>query len=71
MPTYEYRCTDCEHDFALNASVAEYDDGLNAQCPKCGSDKVQRRLGSVMISGGSSVSNPTGSGCCTPGGGCC
>jgi putative FmdB family regulatory protein len=71
MPTYEYRCTDCDHDFALNATIAEYDDGLDAQCPKCNSEHVQRRLGAVMISSGPAPSDGAAGGCCTPGGGCC
>ncbi|MFO8233639.1 MAG: zinc ribbon domain-containing protein [Longimonas sp.] len=68
MPTYQYRCTNCEHDFALKATVAEYDDGLDATCPKCGSDEVKRRIGDIMISSGSSGD---GAPRCTPGGGCC
>jgi len=71
MPTYEYRCTECDYDFALKATVAEYDDGLDAECPKCESEQVQRRLGAVMISSGPATSNGSAGGCCTPGGGCC
>lgn len=78
MPTYEYRCTDCKNDFAFEASVAEYENGLDEDCPECGSSKTTRRLGSVLISTGSanpgaapqSGTGPQG-GCCTPGGGCC
>lgn len=72
MPTYEYRCTDCENDFALEASVAEYENGLDEDCPECGSAETSRRLGSVMISMGDGASGdaPQG-GCCMPEGGCC
>lgn len=78
MPTYEYHCPDCEHDFALKATVTEYEDGLDDACPKCDSLNTARRLGSVLISVGSSDadtvprgrSSPQG-GCCTPDGGCC
>ena len=72
MPTYEYRCTDCTNDFEREATVAEYEDGLDARCPECGSQQTARRLGSVMISMGDSASGdaPQG-GCCTPGVGCC
>ena len=69
MPTYEYRCTDCDHDFALNATITEYDHGLDVHCPNCDSKHVQRRLGAVMISSSPSASGSGG--CCTPGGGCC
>jgi len=78
MPTYEYRCTDCENDFALEASVAEYENSLDEDCPECGSRETTRRLGSVLISTGRSDADtaPQGGtapqdGCCTPGGGCC
>lgn len=72
MPTYEYRCTDCENDFERQATVAEYEDGLDAKCPECGSQQTTRRLGSVMISMGDSVSgDPPQGGCCTPENGCC
>ena len=68
MPTYEYRCTDCEHDFERQASVAEYEEGLDTACPECGSQQTTRRLGSIMISMGDGASDdaPQG-GCCTPG----
>ncbi len=72
MPTYEYRCSDCENDFELQAPVAEYEDGIDETCPACDSPNTTRRLGSVMISMGdrSSDAAPQG-GCCTPGSGCC
>lgn len=72
MPTYEYHCTGCKHNFSLEASVAEYEDGLDEACPECSSHSTTRRLGSVMISTGSADTDaaPQG-GCCTPGGGCC
>jgi len=72
MPTYEYRCTDCENDFSLTASMSEYDDGLDSTCPDCGSAHTERLLGSVLVSIGSSDSNGASEGsCCTPGSGCC
>lgn len=76
MPTYQYRCTHCAHDFAQKATVAEYDNGLDVTCPACDSDEVTRRIGAVMISGGSSSSSgssASGDGAprCSPGGGCC
>jgi len=71
MPTYEYRCTDCDNDFALQATVAEYEDGLDATCPECGSQQTTRRLGSVLISVGNDATEPRQGGCCSPGSGCC
>ncbi|WP_103028413.1 FmdB family zinc ribbon protein [Salinibacter altiplanensis] len=71
MPTYEYRCSDCDTDFELEATVAEYEEGIDETCPECDSQQTTRRLGSVMISmGDASPDGPQGGGC-TPGGGCC
>ncbi|NBC16110.1 MAG: hypothetical protein GVY18_02200 [Bacteroidetes bacterium] len=44
MPIYEYRCTDCDHDFALNATIAKSENGLDVGCPECDSEQAQRRL---------------------------
>lgn len=72
MPTYDYRCTDCSHDFSIEATVAEYENGLDARCPSCHSGEVTRRLGSVLISMGASDAGDAPQGrCCTPSSGCC
>ncbi|MCC6473117.1 MAG: zinc ribbon domain-containing protein [Burkholderiales bacterium] len=39
MPTYEYRCRDCDHRFELVERMSEHERAH--QCPKCGSDKVE------------------------------
>ncbi|PSQ97986.1 MAG: FmdB family transcriptional regulator [Bacteroidetes bacterium SW_9_63_38] len=71
-PSCSFECTDCDTDFELEATVAEYEEGLDATCPACDSPQTTRRLGSVVISMGDEASDeaPQG-GCCTPGGGCC
>jgi putative FmdB family regulatory protein len=41
MPTYEYRCTACEHRFE---QVQKMSDPPRKRCPKCGK-KVERLIG--------------------------
>lgn len=42
MPTYEYRCNDCSHEFEQFQSIA--DDAID-KCPECGC-KPQRLISS-------------------------
>ena len=39
MPTYQYRCEECEKTFERTETMAEHD-VVKPQCPKCGSRKV-------------------------------
>lgn len=48
MPTYEYRCLDCQRPFSRFLSYAEYGQ-VEVSCPRCGSANVQRRIGRVRI----------------------
>jgi putative FmdB family regulatory protein len=47
MPTYEYRCQNCQHDFELYQSFSEESITI---CPECGEEKVRK-----VISGGAGV----------------
>ena len=47
MPTYEYQCQSCQHDFERYQSFSE--DPITL-CPECGEEKVQK-----VISGGAGV----------------
>jgi len=49
MPTYEYRCKDCNHKFELFLSYQEYEN-LTAACPACGGTKPERIIRPVRIS---------------------
>ena len=57
MPTYEYRCRNCDHTFEKFQNMT---DKPLSKCPKCG-HKVQRLIGAgagVIFKGsGSSVVN--------------
>jgi putative FmdB family regulatory protein len=43
MPTYEYRCRDCQNVFDRVERLTEHGEKLPA-CPKCKSKKVQQLL---------------------------
>ena len=46
MPTYEYVCEACGHDFDVFQSMK--DDKLK-QCPKCKAMKLKRKIGGAGI----------------------
>ena len=43
MPTYEYRCEDCKHEFTVVMSMAERDRG-KIRCPACKKRNVTQKL---------------------------
>lgn len=42
MPTYDYRCTACDHTFELFRSISQRQ---VRKCPECGKLKVERLIG--------------------------
>ena len=46
MPTYDYRCRDCSHEFEIQQSFS--DDSLT-ECPQCGGS-LRKVFGNVGIS---------------------
>jgi len=48
MPTYEFRCLECERPFEVVISYAEYDQ-KSVQCVHCGSDQVRRLISRVRV----------------------
>ncbi len=42
MPTYEYRCDHCGHEFELFQSMS---DRVRRKCPECGEPKLKRLIG--------------------------
>jgi putative FmdB family regulatory protein len=42
MPTYDYVCDACEHQFELFQSITE---GAKRKCPQCGKLKLRRLIG--------------------------
>lgn len=48
MPTYEYRCEACGHQFVEILSMSKHDT-FRPQCPQCKSDKIARIPGTVFV----------------------
>lgn len=42
MPTYDYQCDDCGHEFELFQSISE---SVKRKCPDCGKLKLRRLFG--------------------------
>lgn len=42
MPTYDYKCDACDHEFELFQSIT---DSVKCKCPECGRLKLRRLLG--------------------------
>jgi putative FmdB family regulatory protein len=42
MPTYDYLCDDCGHEFELFQSIS---DTVKRKCPECGKLKLRRLFG--------------------------
>jgi putative FmdB family regulatory protein len=43
MPTYDYQCGACDHEFELFQSITA---GVKRKCPLCGRLKLRRLIGS-------------------------
>jgi putative FmdB family regulatory protein len=48
MPTYEYRCINCNRRFSVFMTYREYGQ-KTVSCPHCSSERVQRRIGRVRV----------------------
>lgn len=46
MPTYHYRCKNCEYDFTEHQS---FDDAPITLCPQCGQEQVRKIFSAVPI----------------------
>ncbi|MFG0258255.1 MAG: FmdB family zinc ribbon protein [Phycisphaerales bacterium JB043] len=52
MPTYDYRCNACEHEFELFQGIKE---DAKKKCPDCGKNALERLIGTgagVLFKGG-------------------
>ena len=45
MPTYQYACTKCEHEFEV---VQSFSDAAISKCPEC-SGEVRKKFGAVGV----------------------
>ncbi|MGN6554695.1 MAG: FmdB family zinc ribbon protein [Verrucomicrobiota bacterium] len=48
MPTYEYECKNCGHEFTQAMTIKQHDRD-NIVCPKCGSDQVKHVIENVFV----------------------
>lgn len=48
MPAYEYQCMACTRHVTIYQSYKDYGRQL-VRCPKCGSRKLERRIGRVRV----------------------
>jgi putative FmdB family regulatory protein len=48
MPYYDYKCSQCGKAFGVKQTFEEYG-RKRVKCPKCGSQKVERVVGTVMV----------------------
>lgn len=51
MPVYDFRCSNCQHRFAIFLTYAEYDRHQTV-CPKCTSNQIQRVIRKVRVTRG-------------------
>lgn len=47
MPTYAYKCRECDHTFEQKLTISEHDHD-EPKCPKCKSDKVEHAFGTFF-----------------------
>lgn len=48
MPSYEYRCKNCQRRFEIVMTYQEYGQ-RQVSCPHCHSDQVERRIGRIRL----------------------
>ncbi|MGQ9559716.1 MAG: FmdB family zinc ribbon protein [Candidatus Oleimicrobiaceae bacterium] len=65
MPTYEFKCADCDHRFEIFASISQKEQGLDLKCPKCGSDRVGEVFGTLIFLHKTGEALQGGGGCCS------
>lgn len=60
MPLHTYRCKKCAHEVEV---LVLGDRGVPRKCAKCGSPRLERRLGGFSVRGGSSGKKSPSSSC--------
>ncbi|MBF8437354.1 hypothetical protein I0Q91_09705 [Halanaerobiaceae bacterium Z-7014] len=49
MPNYSFKCRDCENTSSITAKISEVGDGLEAECPECGSNDTYQSFDGIGI----------------------
>lgn len=57
MPTYTYRCKDCEHPFERILSISEMNTPTTEPCPECGKLNVGKTITGTSIVAGVDTKN--------------
>ncbi|PWH14163.1 MAG: FmdB family transcriptional regulator [Anaerolineae bacterium] len=68
MPTYVYKCEDCQSEFEAFASIQKKESGWKPDCPRCGSSKTVQsfRQAALWVRSSSTPSLVSGSCCSRP-----
>jgi putative FmdB family regulatory protein len=48
MPTYSYRCEECQKTFSRQMTIADHDKA-KVKCPECGSRKVRQHYEAFSV----------------------
>lgn len=64
MPTYDFTCKECNHQFSLFTSISGRKD---AKCPECGSKELAQRMTGFLYAKSGEGSNGGGSSACSSG----
>jgi putative FmdB family regulatory protein len=48
MPDYDFECVACRKKFTKQQTYEEHDRHKRVKCPKCGSQRTRRAIGSVF-----------------------
>ena len=67
MPTFDFLCERCEHEF--EELVLHADEQV--ECPKCGSTKARKLLSSFAVTGSARRGGGSACGSCSPSAGKC
>lgn len=59
MPSYEFRCQTCGHQFTVKIA---WEKKSSVTCPECGGDKLREVFGSIFWSGGTNAAGAGGCG---------
>jgi putative FmdB family regulatory protein len=49
MPTYNYRCRSCEHEFSEMLKMDDRKIPVEKPCPECGKDDIYQVIGAVRV----------------------
>ena len=67
MPSYDYKCCDCNKEFTIRKSM---NDPSTPSCPTCESVNVNRIWGGIQFKGSGKASGGCGGGCSSSCSGC-